>query len=237
MGDSLTADIGDHGWAKLFSDLHGIRYKNLAVIAGNNKTQILKLQHYLLSNEYQPDDIFFWEINATHRPNILVNKKMTINGQTIEAVLKDKAPSKFTYLVDIENIFCTTTDYGVILCHPELKDERAAFDPYKLQHVDEFILQDVLTYINLLVKSGHAVIVALGWEDAIAENHKETFLQYLNKTGAYIVNEAMLDWCIDQGLPLNDDNHPNQTVSTLLWAKTHLSSVLNEIQQRTYNGT
>ena len=232
LGDSLTADIpyGEKkSWVKKFCTEYDFSYKNLAVTAGNNKTQVIKLQHYLLSDEYDKNDIFFWEINASSRVNVLINRKQIVSGKTLEDAVNTSKESEFNeHITDVSNVF-GNDNYGMILCQPHLTLYRKFVDPYDLQNVEEFVLQEVLSQIKLLSQAGHLVIVVLGWRNCLAENHKEIFFQQLNKTNAHIVDAEILEWCIDQNLPIDDDGlHPDQLGAILLWAKAHLLPILKK---------
>lgn len=241
MGDSLIAESSygeQKSWTKKLCEEIGYPYKNLAVSAGNNKTQVIKLQHYLLSDEYDKNDIFFWEINASNRVNVLINRKQIVGDKTLEDDVNTTRESEFgEHITNVSNIF-GNDNYGMILCHPKLNLYRRLVDPYDLQNVEEYVLQEILTHIKLLSQAGHEVIVVLGWRDCLAENHKEIFFQYLNKTSAHIIDAEILEWCARQMLPMGDDNmHPDQLGATLIWAKAHILPILEKIKQRTHHGT
>ena len=196
LGDSLTADIpyGEKkSWVKKFCTEYDFSYKNLAVTAGNNKTQQI------------------------------------VSGKTLEDAVNTSKESEFNeHITDVSNVF-GNDNYGMILCQPHLTLYRKFVDPYDLQNVEEFVLQEVLSQIKLLSQAGHLVIVVLGWRNCLAENHKEIFFQQLNKTNAHIVDAEILEWCIDQNLPIDDDGlHPDQLGATLLWAKAHLLPILKK---------
>lgn len=229
LGDSLTAENLQFSWAKQLCQELNLGYHNLAVSAGNNRTQVLLLQHYLLSDEYSKDDIFFWEINATSRFNTVLSPDIQIGPINMIQNLKDKSTDPlYQYQKQLPNVF-DKEKLSIMLCHDANLFERKIVDPYGLQSIAAVVLQETVAHIVLLAAAGHNVIYTLGWEQAVAEKDKPILQYLLNKDKGQFIEDAMLDWCVKQNLPLEDDMHPNQISATPVWACTHLISRLRNI--------
>jgi hypothetical protein len=234
LGDSLTSDCDplnneSNSWTRHFCRELGIEYRNLAVSAGNNRTQVLMLQHYLLSDDYSKDDIFFWEINATSRINTVLVPNIQVGQTTVQQHLKDKSTDPlYHYQVHLPNIF-DNNKLSIILCHPANTLEHKIVDPYCLQSIDEVVLQETVSHIVSLARAGHNVLCTLGWEWAVAEKDKPLLQHLLNKDKVQFIEDEMLDWCVKQNLPLADDMHPDQMLASLVWARTHLMPRLRNI--------
>jgi hypothetical protein len=235
LGDSLTADTLEFSWARQLCQELNLGYHNLAVAAGNNRTQVLMLQHYLLSDEYSKDDIFFWEINSVSRYNTVLIPDIQIGPINMIQNLKNKAAIKnnsvnknYQYQKQLPNIF-DLEKLSIMLCHEENTFERKIVDPYNLQSIEEVVLQEVVSHIVMLARVSHNVIYTLGWESAVAEKDKSTLQYLLNNDKVQFIDDSMLDWCVKQNLPLKDDMHPDQILSTLIWARTNLVPRLRNI--------
>lgn len=229
LGDSLTADNSQVSWAKQLCQELNLGYHNLAVAAGNNRTQVLLLQHYLLSDEYSSDDIFFWEINAVSRFNTVLTPEIQIGPINMIQNLKDKSTDPlYQYQKQLPNVFAEEK-LSVMLCQDANAFEREIVDPYGLQSIAEVVLQETAAHIVLLAAAGHNVLYTLGWEWAVAEKDRLILQHLLNKDKIHFIEDAMLDWCVKQYLPLADDMHPDQILSTLVWARTHLTPRLKNI--------
>jgi len=236
LGNSLTAKRKNSttpSWAEKFAASVNLDHQNFAVAAGNNRTQALLLQNYLLSDNYHPDDIFFWEINATNRKNTIVNSSICIDTE-LSLPIKNYLNNKNTdpndyYFIELPNVFDPDNNLKMLLCHfPTNTIEHKLIDPYGFQSIDEVVLQETVFYINLLSQLGHNVIFTLGWEGCVAEKHKSTLLRLLNKERIKYIENDMLGWCVKQNIPLEDDMHPTQE-STLRWARVHLTPLVQEI--------
>ncbi len=237
LGDSLTADpkrLSEESWVKSLSNELKCKYENFAVVAGNNRLQTLFLQNYLLSDEYNPSDIFVWQLTAINRSNTLIKLDASIGHhdqrKTIDQILKNKEENtEHFYHVSLPNVFETDSRLAMLLCHEEsIFTERHIFDPYNFQCLEEMVLQETVSYITSLSRMGHKVLCVLGWETCIKEDYIEKFLNILSKEKIHFIYDDILRWCKTQQLPFYDDLHPLQS-STLLWAKTHLMPHLTEI--------
>ncbi len=229
LGDSLTADTLEFSWARQLCQELNLGYHNLAVGAGNNRTQVLLLQHYLLSDDYSRDDIFFWEINAVSRFNTVLTPEIQIGPINMIRNLKDKSTDPlYQYQRQLPNVF-DKEKLSVMLCQDANAFEREIVDPYGLQSIAEVVLQETVAHIVLLAAAGHNVLCTLGWELAVAEKDKPMLRHSLNKDKVQFIEDEMLDWCVKQNLPLKDDMHPDQMLASLIWAQTHLTPRLRNI--------
>jgi len=230
LGDSLTAADSDSWTQQLCQEL-GVKHCNLAVGAGNNRTQVLLLQHYLLSDEYSKDDTFFWEINSVSRYNTLLIKDIQIGPINIVQALKDKSSDPiYHYQKQLPNVF-DSDRLSVMLCQPANSLEREIVDPYGLQNIAEVVLQETVSHLVMLARAGHNVICTLGWESAVAEKDRPTLQHLLNKDTVQFIDNGMLDWCVKRNLPLRDDMHPDQILSTLIWARANLIPRLRNVTE------
>jgi hypothetical protein len=233
LGDSLTSDCDvnnpdSNSWTRHFCRELNIDYRNLAVSAGNNRTQVLLLQNYLLSDDYSRDDIFFWEINSVSRFNTVLTPEIQIGPINMIQNLKDKSTDPgYHYQISLPNVF-DNNKLSVMLCQPTNALEHKIIDPYGLQSIEEVVLQETVSHIVSLARSRHNVICTLGWDWAVAEKDKPLLRHLLNKDKIQFIEDEMLDWCVRQNLPLADDMHPDQ-LSTLTWARTHLMPRLRNI--------
>ncbi len=236
LGDSLTAppqNPDEESWVKSLSKDIGLEYKNFAVLAGNNRTQVLLLQNYLLSDDYDKDDIFFWEITAINRKNTVVRSDTDIGNDweklKVSELLENKNnKSNYFYYVNLPNVFDSEKRLISLLCHiPTLSLERHTLDPYGLQCLEEVILQETVSHLVSLSRMGHKVITTIGWEKCVPSKYLKTFTELLSENNILYIKNDILGWCIQQGLSLADDMHPTQE-STLTWAKTFLKPLLNE---------
>jgi hypothetical protein len=229
LGDSLTADNLEFSWARQLCQELNLGYHNLAVGAGNNRTQVLLLQHYLLSDEYSRDDIFFWEINAVSRFNTVLTPEIQIGPINMIQNIKDKSTDPlYQYQKQLPNVF-DKEKLSVMLCQDANALEREIVDPYGLQSIAEVVLQETVAHIVLLAAAGHNVLCTLGWEQAVAEKDMPKLQHLLNKDKIQFIEDGMLDWCVKQHLPLADDMHPDQMSATPVWARTHLMPRLRTI--------
>jgi hypothetical protein len=230
LGDSLTAVSHEsYSWTRHLCQELDVGHCNLAVAAGNNHTQVLLLQHYLLSNEYSKDDIFFWEINAVSRFNTVLTPEIQIGPINMIQNLKDKSTDPlYQYQKQIPNVF-DKEKISVMLCNDANSFEREIVDPYGLQSIAEVVLQETVAHIVMLAAAGHNVICTLGWEWAVAEKDKPLLRHLLNKDKVQFIEDEMLDWCVKQNLPLADEMHPDQMLASLIWARTHLTPRLRNI--------
>jgi hypothetical protein len=230
LGDSLLDDI----WTELFSQDIGLGYVNLAVSAGNNNTQIHRLLHYINSDQYCADDIFFWEINDITRENICyyhseveVDRRREFEYWSRVSDLQmqnESSVAGLKFLSDMSNNF--TDKISVLLCHDTKEHQRRQLDRYGLCNIREIVLQDLLGLIKMLA-TNHTVVTTLGWDSSIPDTYRDEFLKILNNTDAVYIGESILDWCVYQGLALKDDLHPT-TVSTLIWSSTFLKPIIQQ---------
>lgn len=197
LGDSLTSDCDIHNpdsasWTRHFCRELNIDYRNLAVSAGNNRTQVLLLQNYLLSDDYSSDDIFFWEINSVSRFNTVLVPGIRAGHTTIQEHLKDKCTYQNQYQIPLPNIF-DNEKLSVMLCHPTNMLEHKIIDPYGLQSIEEVVLQETVSHMVSLTRTGHNVICTLGWDWAVAEKDKPMLRHLLNRYKVQFIEDEMLE--------------------------------------------
>lgn len=228
LGCSLSnEELSD--WTSYVAGKVNLPYVNLSQSAGNNLLQIHLLEDYLLSDNYNSEDIFVWQFTSFTRTNFICSPNLLIDVSTglsiVDAIDQGERVSKYDY-VSVPNYF--GNGLIAVLSNPNLAHYRELLDPFGLQHIEPVLLQRVLANIKLLLAAGHSVITILGWDAVIDSSFKKPFLRKLKEMGVYHVHHSTAQWCAEKNLEFRDDLHP-MGESSRKWAQTNVLPILQKI--------
>jgi hypothetical protein len=200
LGCSLTHQIG---WADHVSTILEIPLTNLAVSAGSNQIQQKRLQEYILRKGISSHDLVIWQITSTDRRYRRV--QLTQIWQKIlhkELTDSDEIKSDPLY----RPTFTKSS--------PNLIDNKESIDflctnDYAFGNFNEAeLLEEILFHLAVVKKYTPYLIVVLGWEQVITDQHRHRFIELLKKYNIEFVEEYICEWCAMQGLPFDGTLHP-----------------------------
>lgn len=201
FGCSLTRQAG---WANELRRLTGIPVVNHATGAGSNELQMAKFSQEFLNGNIHNDDVIIWQITSFGRVGAigkLENKEAYIRESFIDILG--------------ENYYDNEARISILqkgdLCEP-LETMRASH----LQTHDSLHLAEQLTaHLLMIKKMNFRLLVIPGWSGIMHdsyENVEENFRKFCAtlKQAEITYTVPLLDWVIENRLPVADTSHPTE---------------------------
>lgn len=201
LGCSLTEQPG---YVNHFNQTYNLDILNLAVSAGSNQLQSVRLKNCIFNNEIDQDTTLVWQITAP-RSHAVGDKKETVPMCTGEPFvgMYDWIPQAFDLFDKTEVALLSNNDYF----RPGIKPNPA--------EIYQNLTADIYQW-SFIVKE---IIVYLGWSifvDEIVQNKMYNFLKTRPNIKVIPRNQSIIDWCKHHNLKFFDQFHPS-TSSYVAW--------------------
>lgn len=194
LGCSLTAQ---DGYVNDLKSNYGFDILNLAVSAGSNQLQELRLQNCLIEGLVSFDTTLIWQLtNPTRYFEIVspVDKSIPLNGVPFSG--------SFDWIPDELSLFNTKTKV--------LLTNNKHFSNYRIPDMHGN-LQNTIVNIYKWSFLVNRIVVFYGWNFGITDVNEEQikrFLQTRPNIQVLPLEDSILDWCKNKNLALADSNHP-----------------------------